>query len=116
MAESSDEWELDPSEGTKRKITQEIADAKRQKAAQLAQRPKRVPVINTEISTWKATEEWSTQFEREVDCGRLRYREYVTRCLHLGQGAVRLNQFLFAGLLQSGWCLKDGKFTVARRI
>lgn len=107
-AEDDNSWELVDVE--KRKVTEEVMLAQKEK---MNRESKKTPLIGMPVNCWKATPHTlSFQFDQEVANARDRHHLHKVRCDARGVAALPFSHFCFQALAQSGWVVKDGKFTL----
>ena len=73
---------------------------------------KKSRVLMKPVGIWKAEAAFQSVFQSEVELRRSMYRSYRGRCLQKGIAPVWVNTYVLQQLVQTGWILKRGIFTL----
>ena len=101
--EETGEWVVAPEPAGKEKTRYATFVVKQEK-------PRKLPLINQPISSWKASPEWAKHFNSEKECLCLLYLEYVDASCSKGITPLSRNRYVYDKLVQSGWQIKNRRF------
>ena len=110
-------WEL-PDEltavpsGTKRKLSDFMREKEVAQKQKVCKTPKQLPLLKQPVTSWDCVPTATCFFTNELEHAIRRYGSFKANCLSKGIEPVPLNDFAFNILCQTGWIVKDGKFSL----